>query len=110
MNPATTELVATWQADPGSAAVSKAVTKALLADLAAAAPGRSVELRIPPHGAVQLVAGPAHRRGTPKATVEMDVGTLVDLARGERSWSDAVARGQVLASGERADLGGLFPL
>ena len=81
-----------------------------LADLAAAAPGRSVELRVPPHGAVQLIAGPVHRRGTPKATVELDVGTLVDLASGAVAWHQAVAEGRVLASGERADLGGLFPL
>lgn len=110
MNEGTAELLARWQREPASSDVARAATKAILADLAAAAPGRSVELRVPPHGAVQLVAGPAHRRGTPKATVEMSPQTLADLAAGRASWQDAVADGRVLASGERADLAGLFPL
>jgi Bacterial SCP ortholog len=82
----------------------------VLRQLAARAPGRSVELRVPPHGATQLVAGPVHRRGTPKATVEMSPATLLALAAGATTWDEAVASGAVLASGERADLGSLFPL
>ena len=35
------------------------------------APGRSVELRIPPYAAIQCVAGKTHRRGTPSNVVEM---------------------------------------
>ncbi|MFN8125990.1 MAG: sterol carrier family protein [Candidatus Nanopelagicales bacterium] len=88
----------------------RARVRAILAALAAAAPGRSVELRVPPFGAVQIIEGPAHRRGTPKATVEMSPATLTDLARGTLTWTDAVASGAVLASGERTDLGHLFPL
>ncbi len=84
--------------------------KAILAELTRCAPGRSVELRVPPVAATQIVAGPAHRRGTPKATVEMDPQTLLDLAAGDVSWSDAVAEGRVIASGERTDLSHLFPL
>jgi Bacterial SCP ortholog len=87
-----------------------AVVRDLLAQLAARAPGRSVEVRVPPHGAVQIVSGPVHRRGTPKATVEMSGRTLADLAGGQLTWSQAVASGAVLASGERTDLSGLFPL
>ncbi|MDT4997340.1 MAG: hypothetical protein QOD45_1408, partial [Pseudonocardiales bacterium] len=34
----------------------------LLEELAAAAPGRSVEVRVPPYGAVQCVSGPRHTR------------------------------------------------
>ena len=32
-------------------------------------PGKSVELRVPPYGAIQCVAGSNHRRGTPPNTV-----------------------------------------
>lgn len=84
--------------------------KAVLAELERRAPGRSVELRVPPHGATQLIAGPAHRRGTPKAAIELSVDTLFALALGEVEWADAVASGAVLASGERTDLAHLFPL
>ncbi len=88
----------------------RAVVKGILAALAGRAPGRSVELRVPPHGAIQLIDGPAHRRGTPKATVEMNPRTIIALANGSTDWESAVAAGSVLASGERADLGFLFPL
>lgn len=88
----------------------RAAVKTVLAELAARAPGRSVELRVPPVAATQIVAGPAHRRGTPKATVEMDPQTLLALAAGDLSWADAVAAGRILASGERTDLAHLFPL
>ncbi len=84
--------------------------KRILAALAERAPGRSVELRVPPYGAVQLIEGPTHRRGTPKATVEMAPDTLARLAAGTLTWSDALAAGLVLASGERADLSHLFPV
>lgn len=84
--------------------------KDVLHRLAAAAPGRSVELRVPPYGAVQLIAGPTHRRGTPKAVVEMAPAVLLALAEGTATWAAAVRDGRVLASGERADLSGLFPL
>ncbi len=88
----------------------RAQVKALLTALAERAPGRSVELRVPPYGATQLIEGPTHRRGTPKATVEMSPETLAELAGGSLTWADAVAAGLVLASGERADLSHLFPV
>jgi hypothetical protein len=78
--------------------------RALLADLAARAPGRSVEVRVPPYGAVQAVAGPRHTRGTPPNVVETDPTTWVLLATGRLAWADAVAAGRVRASGIRADL------
>lgn len=77
---------------------------------AAAAPGRSVEVRVPPHGAVQAVPGPTHRRGTPPALVETDAVTWVGLVLGEVAWGDAVADGRVRASGERSDLSAHLPL
>lgn len=88
----------------------KAAVKAALAALIDVAPGRSVEVRIPPHAAVQAIAGTNHRRGTPSAVVETDSRTWLDLAAGRESWAAAVARGAVRASGARSDLGGWLPL
>ena len=78
--------------------------------LAQQVPGRSVELRVPPHVAVQLVPGPRHTRGTPPNVVETDAATWLRLATGATSWADAVAGGTVIASGNRADLAGHLPL
>lgn len=88
----------------------RAAVKAILAALSEVAPGRSVELRIPPHAAIQVVAGHTHRRGTPSAVVETDSRTLVALALGELTWAQAVAGGSLIASGERSDLSAYFPL
>jgi hypothetical protein len=73
-------------------------------------PGRSVELRVPPHVAVQCIEGPRHTRGTPPNVVETDAATWLRLATGELTWDAAVAEGRVTASGNRADLSGLLPL
>jgi Bacterial SCP ortholog len=97
---------------PGQArpdALRAAVTY-LLDLLAADAPGRAVEVRVPPYAAVQCVEGPRHTRGTPPNVVEMDPVTWVLLAVGRLAWADAVAAGRVSASGPRADLSGLLPL
>jgi hypothetical protein len=86
------------------------VVRALLARLRERAPGRSVEVRVPPFGAVQCVAGPRHTRGTPPNVVETDPETFLLLAVGALSFADAVAAGRVSASGIRADLSALLPL
>ena len=78
--------------------------------LAQQVPGRSVELRVPPHVAVQLVPGPRHTRGTPPNVVETDAATWLRLATGELTWDDALAQGRVSASGNRADLSDHLPL
>ena len=78
--------------------------------LAQQVPGRSVELRVPPHVAVQCVEGPRHTRGTPPNVVETDPRTWLELATGGLTWTDAVAAGRVTASGNRADLSALLPL
>jgi hypothetical protein len=78
--------------------------------LAQQVPGRSVELRVPPHVAVQCVPGPRHTRGTPPNVVETDAATWLRLATGRTTWADAVAEGRVSASGNRADLSALLPL
>ncbi len=78
--------------------------------LAADAPGRSVEVRVPPYAAVQCVAGPRHSRGTPPNVVETDPETWLALAAGRLEWTDAVESGRVTASGTRAELGSWLPL
>lgn len=86
------------------------VVRALLAALAQRAPGRSVEVRIPPYGAIQCVAGPRHTRGTPPNVVQTDPVTFVKLATGRLGWADAVEAGVLTASGVRSDLSELLPL
>ena len=86
------------------------LTKHFLAVLAERAPGRSVEIRVPPYAAVQAVPGVRHTRGTPPAVVETDPGTWLALATGELTWAAAVASGRVIASGERAELTAYLPL
>ncbi|MGY1707840.1 sterol carrier family protein [Geodermatophilus sp. SYSU D00697] len=78
--------------------------------LAQQVPGRSVELRVPPHVAVQCVPGPRHTRGTPPNVVETDAATWLRLATGRLDWATAVAEGRVSASGNRADLSAHLPL
>ncbi|GAA3535997.1 hypothetical protein GCM10022419_014660 [Nonomuraea rosea] len=82
----------------------------LLDRLAAAAPGRTVEVRVPPYAAVQAIAGPRHTRGTPPNVVEMDGRTWIELALGRLTWAEAMAKGAVSASGARADLSEHLPL
>ena len=86
------------------------LTKHFMALLEQRAPGHSVEVRVPPYAAVQVVPGVRHTRGTPPAVVEMDAATWLALATGELAWQDAVAAGRVSASGERADLTPWLPL
>jgi hypothetical protein len=96
-------------ADPDRAVLRRA-TLHLLGALASAAPGRSVEVRVPPFGAVQCVAGTRHTRGTPPNVVETDAATWLRLATGATTWDDALAEGKVSASGNRADLAAHLPL
>lgn len=82
----------------------------LLEELAARAPGRSVEVRVPPYAVVQCLEGVRHVRGTPPNVVETDPLTWVLLATGRLEWADATRDSRVYASGDRADLSGLLPL
>src|SRR5262245_30426380 len=84
-------------------ATLRTAVRALLTELASRAPGRSVEVRVPPYGAIQCVPGPRHTRGTPPNVVETDPITFVRLATGRISWADAANSGLVAASGIRAD-------
>jgi hypothetical protein len=82
----------------------------LLQVLAVQVPGNTVEVRVPPFGAVQVIEGPRHTRGIPPNVVETDPATWVALATGTELWSEALLAGRVSASGSRADLSALFPL
>jgi hypothetical protein len=89
---------------------TKALVKHYLAVLEQRAPGRSVEVRVPPYAAVQVVPGVRHTRGTPPAVVETDAETWLAVATGRTTWSEAVGSGKVVASGERTDLSPYLPL
>lgn len=97
-------------ADQLVGADTKALVKHYLAVLAERAPGNSVEVRIPPYAAVQVIPGVRHTRGTPPAVIETDGETWLALATGRTSWHEAVRDGVVVASGERTDLTPYLPL
>jgi Bacterial SCP ortholog len=88
----------------------RAAVRHLLELLADRAPGRAVEVRIPPFAAVQCVAGPRHTRGTPPNVIETDGLTWLALATGRLDWATATARGLLRASGPRADISAYLPL
>ena len=94
-------------ADRGTTATAVRYLLQLLGERSA---GNSVEVRVPPYGAVQCIAGPRHTRGTPPNVVEMPADVWLALATGGRTWADAAAGGGVRASGTRADLTGHVPL
>ena len=82
----------------------------LLQVLSDLAPGNTVEVRVPPFGAAQVVEGPRHTRGTPPNVIEMDAATWLELATGSLGWGEAIAQNRVSASGSRADLSPYLPL
>ena len=97
-------------AGTASRADVKLLVKHYLALLQERAPGNSVEVRVPPYAAVQVVEGVRHTRGTPPAVVELDAETWIGLAAGEVTWAEALDSGRVRASGQRADLTAYVPL
>jgi hypothetical protein len=84
--------------------------KSTLALLTTKAPGRAIEVRVPPYAAVQCGEGPTHTRGTPPNTIEMDAQPWLALADGQLSWAQALDEGKIAASGVRADLSEYLPL
>lgn len=114
--PAGRAAVEAWLAaqDHEAAAVDRATiataVRFTLEELATRAPGQALEVRVPPFGATQCIAGPVHRRGTPPAVVEMSSEVWLRLATGRLTWASAVAVGDVDASGERSDLSEYIPL
>ena len=75
-----------------------------------ATPGNAVELRIPPYGVIQCVAGVNHRRGNPANQVEMSGEVLIQLAQSPGLWADLLKSGQIQASGQLSDLSQIFSL
>jgi hypothetical protein len=108
LTPAPAEEVRAALADRDTHA--RLLVKHYLALLQRRAPGTSVEVRVPPYAAVQVVEGVRHTRGTPPAVIETDAETWIALACGELAWDAAVAAGRVVASGERTDLSAYLPL
>lgn len=104
--------VGVWQADPAGAPreVLATAVRFTLEELAARAPGKSTEVRVPPFGAVQCIPGPRHTRGTPPNVVETDAATWLRLATGASAWAEEEAAGRLRASGGRADLSDHLPL
>ena len=84
--------------------------KSTLAELVKRAPGRAIEVRIPPYAAVQCGEGPTHTRGTPPNVIEMDANTWLSLASGKINWNEAMVSGAINASGARADLSEYLPI
>jgi len=86
----------------------KIQVKQILMVIEEIAPGRSVELRIPPYAAIQCVEGGNHRRGTPPNVVEMDAQTLLKLSKSPQSWDQLCSEGSISASGTNSNLSELF--
>jgi uncharacterized protein (TIGR03083 family) len=87
-----------------------AATRACAQILATRAPGHTVEVRVPPFVAVQVIAGPRHTRGTPPNVVETDPLNWLRLASGRVEFAAALSAGTLSASGQRADLTAYLPL
>ncbi|GAB2977549.1 sterol carrier family protein [Frigoribacterium salinisoli] len=103
-------LVATDGGGTADRPTTATAVRYLLQVLADREPGATVEVRVPPFGAVQFREGLSHTRGTPPNVVETDAATFVALATGRATWQEARAGGSVSASGSRADLTGYVPV
>ena len=107
--------IAEWLRDetapvPERALLARAVRLTARA-LAAAAPGSSVEVRIPPFVAVQCISGPRHARGTPPNVFETDARTWMLIANGTVGLDAAIGSGRLSVSGSRDEvLAEWFPL
>lgn len=110
---AAVQAISPWLQGDGPAPARPELAAAVrlsLRALAADAPGRTVEVRVPPFAAVQCVEGPRHTRGNPPNVIETDPRTWLELATGRLDWTTAVAAGRVSASGTRADLSHWLPV
>lgn len=99
-----------WSDGEATGAQTRTAVRYTLEELAEAAPGNSVEVRVPPAGVTQVIAGPRHTRGTPPNTVEMPPQVWLRLVSGRATWEEEVAAGNVHASGTRAELADHLPL
>ena len=99
-----------WAGGHASPAQVRTAVRYTLEALAEAAPGNSVEVRVPPAGVTQVIAGPRHTRGTPPNTIEMPPDVWLALATGRLRWAEAVSAHLVESSGVRATLEGHLPV
>lgn len=99
-----------WAAGASDRNTVATAVRYTLQALADRVPGKSVEVRVPPYGAVQCIEGPGHTRGTPPNVIETDADTWLRLATGGLGWEAARASGAVLASGGRANLDAVLPV
>ena len=95
-------LAAALAADPRTRDDVRLLVKHFLAVLSERAPGRSVEVRVPPFVAVQCVDGPRHTRGTPPNVVECAPRVWLRLATGLVTVDEAMEAADLTASGSRA--------
>ena len=86
----------------------KIQVKQILKVIEEIAPGKSVELRIPPYAAIQCVEGGNHRRGTPPNVVEMSAQTLLKLSKSPHIWDQLCSEGAISASGTNSNLSEIF--
>ena len=104
------EALVQWrEGSPNPEIVARAVRYSLHL-LKTQAPGQSVEVRVPPYGAVQVIPGPSHTRGTPPAVVEMAPDVWLEIATGLRDFDQGVLSGDVKASGTRSNLSAWLPI
>jgi hypothetical protein len=74
----------------------------LLQEIEIRHPGGTVELRVPPYGAVQCIAGMDHRRGTPPNVVEINPELFIELALKRISFDEVPVGAGLMLSGVRA--------
>jgi hypothetical protein len=102
--------IQSFQAGSATSQELATAVRFLLEELGTRYPGAAVEVRVPPLGAVQCVAGPSHTRGTPSNVVDLGPEAWLALALGERSFEELIRAGLLTASGNRSDLTDLFPI
>lgn len=102
--------IALAEGDEAARPVTAMAVRYLLQLLGDREPGATVEVRVPPFGAVQFMEGLSHTRGTPPNVVETDAATFIALADGRLIWADARERALVSASGSRADISAFLPI
>lgn len=101
-----TQLLARYSQREASTDDIARLTRHFLAVISKKSPGKALELRIPPFGAVQIGSGVQHTRGKPPAVIELNPETWIELAIGLISWEETTTS----AWDERTNIGGLLPL
>ncbi len=72
--------------------------------------GGTVELRVPPFGAIQCIEGMNHRRGTPPNVVELTPEVFIALCSGDMTFDEARATlGCHFSSEKTNELAKVFP-